>query len=77
MYKNEENKENSNITIKNVGYSNIHNNFNDNSLNESTHSIKLFEQNFILFLDNYTNNIKKLEKYKFILQVIKVVNIRI
>ena len=78
MNKNEENNENekSNITIKNIGYDNKHNNFYDSSLNESTNSIKLFEQNFILFLDNYTNNIKKLDKYKFILQVIKVVNNR-
>jgi len=67
MYKNEELV--SNIEIKKVSLSTKI----TNSLNENTNSVKLFEQKFMLFLDNYTNNIKQIDKYNDIIQVKKLI----
>jgi hypothetical protein len=67
MYKNEELL--SNIEIKKVSLSTKI----TNSLNENTNSVKIFEQKFMLFLDNYTNNIKQIDKYNDINQVKKLI----
>ena len=63
MYKIEESL--TNFEIKQVGLSNKVN----NNLTDLNNSIKLFDQKFMLHLDNYTNIIKQLDKYKEILQV--------